>query len=337
MTEEGRLVRSRMQTTLSAVVSAAACRGLYLEHRSPDLCLEIESQITRIQTTMSKYEYWTGQITTSTHSSHSQGGTVGARMIDRSLSEVPSRVQLRYMKVNFLCYTDIFFIDWYPVEELLHPARPASRASTARDSTSQCTITEDPRSPRSLSRHSSDRRPMGPRSPSPLPPPRSPRPTSPPLPEIPSIDDELAAEISDIVQPTPTKSGIPRSKRQIFHPVNNIDSTPKPHTNGMARASSSVEPLSIKKKTSVRNAIDLTDTPVTGRKSGRNSLSRTPARSVTSSPRRVSPQIRLGKVAGPSISSPHMVHDLDKIVSLARTTKEDVSVTCFRPCFKSLP
>ncbi|KAJ3859197.1 hypothetical protein EV359DRAFT_51220 [Lentinula novae-zelandiae] len=212
----------------------------------------------------------------------------------------------------------------YEVEELLHPARPASRASTARDSTSQCTITEDPRSPRSLSRHSSDRRPMGPRSPSPLPPPRSPRPTSPPLPEIPSIDDELAVEISDIVQPTPTKSGIPRSKRQIFHPVNNIDSTPKPHTNGMARASSSVEPLSIKKKTSVRNAIDLTDTPVTGRKSGRNSLSRTPARSVTSSPRRVSPQIRLGKVAGPSISSPHMVHDLDKIVSLARTTKEDV-------------
>ncbi|KAF8826901.1 hypothetical protein HHX47_DHR5000592 [Lentinula edodes] len=220
-------------------------------------------------------------------------------------------------------YEDIFFIDWYPVEEFPHPARPASRASTARDSTSQCTITEDPRSPRSLSRHSSDRRPMGPRSPSPLPPPRSPRPLSPPLPELPSIDDELAAEISDIVQPTPTKSGIPRSKRQIFHPVNNIDSTPKPHMNGMARASSSVEPLSIKKKTSVRNAIDSTDTPVTGRKSGRNSLSRTPARTVTSSPRRVSPQIRLGKVAGPSVSSPHMVHDLDKIVSLARTTKED--------------
>ncbi|KAJ4478292.1 hypothetical protein J3R30DRAFT_2885247 [Lentinula aciculospora] len=209
-------------------------------------------------------------------------------------------------------------------EEFPHPARPVSRASTARDSTSQCTITDDPRSPRSLSRHSSDRRPMGPRSPSPLPPSRSPRPPSPPLPELPSMDIELAAEMTDIVQPTPTKSGIPRSKRQIFHPMNNIDSTPKPYTNGMIRASSSVEPLSIKKKTSVRNAPDLTDTPVSSRKSGHNSLSRTPARTVTSSPRRVSPQIRLGKVAGPSVSSPHISNDLDKIVSLARTTKEDV-------------
>ncbi|KAJ3989615.1 hypothetical protein F5890DRAFT_1400587 [Lentinula detonsa] len=208
-------------------------------------------------------------------------------------------------------------------EEFSNPTRPASRASTARDSTSQFTITDDPRSPRSLSRHSSDRRPMGPRSPSPLPPPKSPRPRSPPLPEPPLMNDELTAEISDIVQPTPSKSGIPRSKRQIFQPIN-TESTPKPHTNGMPRASSSVEPLSIKKKTSVRSAIDSTDTPVASRKSGRNSLSRTPARTVTASPRRVSPQIRLGKVAGPSVSSPHIVNDLDKIVSLARTTKEDV-------------
>ncbi|KAJ3842136.1 hypothetical protein F5878DRAFT_419987 [Lentinula raphanica] len=208
-------------------------------------------------------------------------------------------------------------------EDYPYNGRPPSRASTARDSNSQCTITEDPRSPRSLSRHSSDRRPMGPRSPSPLPPPKSPRPPSPPLPEPPSIEDEITAEIDEIVQPTPTKSGIPRSKRQIFQPMNG-ESTPKPYTNGMARASSSVEPLSIKKKTSVRSTSDFPDTPVTGRKSGRTSLSRTPARTVTASPRRVSPQIRFGKVAGPSVSSPHIVNDLDKIISIARTTKEDV-------------
>ncbi|KAE9410179.1 hypothetical protein BT96DRAFT_969851 [Gymnopus androsaceus JB14] len=207
-------------------------------------------------------------------------------------------------------------------EEPLPPARPSSRASTARDSSSQCTVTEDPRSPRALSQNSSDRRPMGPRSPSPLPPSKSPRPASPPLPELPSMDDELADQLTNIVQPTPTR--LPRSKRQIFQPVNNIDSTPKSHTNGMARPSSFVEPLSIKKKTSVRSTTDSGDTPVNVRRSGRTSLSRTPAKIAASSPRRVSPQIRLGKVPGPSVSSPHMVSDLDKIVTLARTTKEDI-------------
>ncbi|KIK67960.1 hypothetical protein GYMLUDRAFT_36761 [Collybiopsis luxurians FD-317 M1] len=207
-------------------------------------------------------------------------------------------------------------------EEPFHPARPPSRASTAKGS--EHTITEDPRSPRSLSRNASDRRPMGPRSPSPLPPPKSPRPVSPALPELPSMDDDLVAEISSIVQPTPNRSGIPRSKRQIFHPVDNIDSTPKP--NGVTRPSSSVEPLSIKKKTSVRSVPGSTDTPTrtSARKSGRNSLTRMPGKPAVSSPRRVSPQIRLGKVLGPSISSPHILSDLDKIVTLAQTTKEDL-------------
>lgn len=210
-------------------------------------------------------------------------------------------------------------------EEPLHPARPSSRASTAtaRDSSSQCTVTEDPRSPRSLSQTSSDRRPMGPRSPSPLPPSKSP-----PLPDLPSMDDELADQLTSIVQPTPTRSGIPRSKRQIFQSVNNVDSTPKPHVNGTTRPPSFVEPLSIKKKTSVRTAPDSSETPVHVRKGGRNSLTRTPGKMVASSPRRVSPQIRLGKVLS-SVSSPHMVSDLDKIISLARTTKEDVSLFFF--------
>lgn len=183
---------------------------------------------------------------------------------------------------------------------------------------------EDPRSPRSLSQNPSDRRPMGPRSPSPLPPSKSP-----PLPDLPSMDDELADQLSSIVQPTP-RSGIPRSKRQIFQPVN-VDSTPKPHVNGTTRPPSFVEPLSIKKKTSVRTAPDSSETPVNVRKGGRNSLTRTPGKMVASSPRRVSPQIRLGKVLGSSVSSPHMVSDLDKIISLARTTKEDVSPYFFPP------
>ncbi|KAF5390648.1 hypothetical protein D9757_002643 [Collybiopsis confluens] len=196
-------------------------------------------------------------------------------------------------------------------EELPHSTRPPSRASTAKES--EHTITEDPRSPRTLSRNTSERRPRGPRSPSPLP--KSPRPASPPLPELPSMDDDLVAEISGIVQP------IPRSKRQIFSPINNIESITK--LNSVTRTSSSIEPLSIKKKTSVRSVPDPTDTPsrTPARRSGRNSLTRTVAKP---SPRKVSPQIRLGKVASPAVSSPQILSELDKIITTARTTKEDM-------------
>ncbi|THV08384.1 hypothetical protein K435DRAFT_641062 [Dendrothele bispora CBS 962.96] len=206
--------------------------------------------------------------------------------------------------------------------------RPASRASTARDSTSQCTITPgDVRSPsprpRSLSRNPSDRRPLGPRSPSPLPPSRSPRPPS--TIDLPPMDttDDLVAEISNIVQPSTESSarptGIPRSKRQPLHPTGNQATSragPSSVTNPV------VEPLSIKKKTSIRSSYDVASpTPV--RKSGRNSLSRTPGHKVITS-RRVSPQIRSTRSTASPVPSPQISSDLDKVVQLAWATKEDI-------------
>ncbi|KAF5358949.1 hypothetical protein D9758_004743 [Tetrapyrgos nigripes] len=215
-----------------------------------------------------------------------------------------------------------------PIYEEENPfsLRPPSRAS---NSTSQCTIRADARSPsprpRSLSRDPLERRPLGPRSPSPLPPSRSPRPPSPV--ELPSMDasDELTAEISSIVspsiQPSRPSTGIPRSKRQPLHPTGN-QATPRAGPSGVT--SPVVEPLSIKKKTSLRDQT-VTSTPV--RKSGRNSLSRTPGNKVMSH-RRVSPQVRAGKSLASSAStsgSPSRVAgDLDKVVRLVQTTKEDI-------------
>ncbi|KAI0751111.1 hypothetical protein C8Q80DRAFT_1155611 [Daedaleopsis nitida] len=118
---------------------------------------------------------------------------------------------------------------------------------------------------RSLSRNSSDRsdrRPMGPRSPSPLPiasPPTTPV-------RLPSLDTEAEMETTLVNVPFPVtparqvyrKTPIPRSKRQPFEPTSvlNTDTTPKassePSSAGPAKPPSIVEPLSIKKRSSVR-------------------------------------------------------------------------------------
>jgi hypothetical protein len=119
--------------------------------------------------------------------------------------------------------------------------------------------------------------------------------------------------------PTP----IPRSKRQPFYPTGNRDNTPKP-VNGSAPPSS-VEPLSIKKKTSVRATMTTTSTgsPTPARKAyTRNSpLSRTSARIV--SPKRTSPQVRSTRMMQSTHHSPKH-ESTERIMQLAQTTKEDV-------------
>jgi len=205
------------------------------------------------------------------------------------------------------------------------PSRPHSRATS---------VTSDGRHSRSTSVHSSDRRPLGPRSPSPLPP----RPPS--IVHdlaLPSVDLELALDsaITDLtnIPVTPTRkssaSSIPRSKRQPFEPTGNTDATPKavPLASGIPRP---VEPLAIKKKTSVRSS------PGQGRKpSVRNSpLSKPVGKGM--SPKRASP--RVSKIAQPvrpnpvpATPLPAVVEqafkndDLDKLIKLAESTKLDVS------------
>jgi len=205
------------------------------------------------------------------------------------------------------------------------PSRPHSRATS---------VTSDGRHSRSTSVHSSDRRPLGPRSPSPLPP-RTPF-IVPDL-ALPSTDLELALDSAIIdltnIPVTPTRkssaSSIPRSKRQPFEPTGNTDATPKAilPASGIPR---SVEPLAIKKKTSVRSS------PGQGRKSSvRNSpLSKPVGKGV--SPKRASP--RVSKIAQPARTNPVPAtplpavverafknDDLDKLIKLAESTKLDVS------------
>ncbi|KAF8897687.1 hypothetical protein BD779DRAFT_1608223 [Infundibulicybe gibba] len=204
-------------------------------------------------------------------------------------------------------------------EALPHPVRPESRASRE----TYRSITPQPRPDSPLSRHSMERRPMGPRCPSPIPPPKSPqlRPTTSLLPYLDDTPDE---ELITPPRPSamPPRQGIPtaipRSKRQPLFPTNNTDHTPKP-TSSVPQTPGAVEPLSIKKKTSVRTTVG---SPTPARKSYvRNSpLSRTSARIV--SPRRVSPQIRNGRGA----TSAHLSKDdrIERMIQQVQSAKEDI-------------
>ena len=176
---------------------------------------------------------------------------------------------------------------------------------------------------RSTSQHSSERRPMGPRAPSPLPP-KSPL----LLPsEMPDIDMALDKTLVNVTQPsTPFKSeSVPphqRSNRLPLLPTGNTDNTPKHAANGAMP--SNIEPLSIKKKTSIRSTAT-TGSPTPARKTfTRNSpLSRASSRIV--SPRRVSPQVRSVRTGGSTCRS-GMSAEVERIVQVAQATKEDVCV-----------
>ncbi|CAA7260055.1 unnamed protein product [Cyclocybe aegerita] len=224
-------------------------------------------------------------------------------------------------------------------EEPPDPVRPSSRMS--KDISMQRSLTpgqEDsskptdspPRASRSLEQPSWDRRPTGPRSPSPLPL-KSPRSRRPDV-DLPSMDDELAMEsrtsqpLSSSLPPTShinPASAIPRSMRQPFYPTGNLDSTPKPSTmNSSVSSATPVEPLSIKKKTSVRTSGLPPGSPTPARRSHmKNSpLSRSLNRVV--SPRKVSPQIRKHKAT--SSSGAFGAEIFEEVQHLCVSTKEDI-------------
>lgn len=214
-----------------------------------------------------------------------------------------------------------------PAEETIYeddpprPLRPTSRASTAasqRSTTPRPTSTSPGRGTGIGRPHSR----FGPRSISPLPP-KSPTSTAP---DLPSMDDELALEARialdahiDSFQDDSSfteddaPSPLPRSRRQPFVATGTLDTTPRQSSS----TTGSVEPLSIKKKPSTRSS-----TYTSSRKSYTriSPLSKSTARIV--SPRRVSPQVRITRVA-PASHSAQFDH-ADELLRISLSTKDDI-------------
>lgn len=207
---------------------------------------------------------------------------------------------------------------------------PQPRSTTPGD----LSESDSPRESRSTSRHVSDRRPIGPRSPSPLPP------STPIISTMPSVlSEELDISFERTLinmshQPTTPHhdrlvSPIPRSKRQPFEPTGNTDLTPRAFGfdhDEIANPPGVVEPLSIKKKSSVRE----NGSPTQGRRTyalNRNSPLMK-ARDNPNSSKRVSSLTKTSRIPVPT----HLVNDarvvqemnLDKLISLSESTKEDV-------------
>ncbi|KZS91196.1 hypothetical protein SISNIDRAFT_456791 [Sistotremastrum niveocremeum HHB9708] len=227
--------------------------------------------------------------------------------------------------------------------------RPLSRASRATDDsdktvrpTSAIPTPANGRS-RSSSRHSGDRKPMGPRPPSPLPP-RSPTLSAAEPPNlldaaILNFGQELSLPVTPKNKPQiDNGSSAVKGRRLPFEPLENsqVDVTPKapPQSDvGSSKAPHSVEPLSIKKKTSVR---DSTTPSVARRTSTRArvspSLSRTTPRASRSAPSHLTetqeadePQV--GKTSrkrtAPSEESDTEI-PLTHALGLIRKTKDDL-------------
>ncbi|KAJ3506741.1 hypothetical protein NLJ89_g6700 [Agrocybe chaxingu] len=211
-----------------------------------------------------------------------------------------------------------------PVEATIYEEEPPDPEDSSKP------LASPPRASSSLEQPSWDRRPTGPRSPSPLPPksPRSRRSDA----DLPSMDDDLAMEsrpdqpLSSSLPPTShviPASAIPRSMRQPFFPTGNPDSTPKPSTmNSSLSSVTPVEPLSIKKKTSVRSSGLPPGSPTPARRSHmkNSSLSRSLNRVV--SPRKVSPQMKKHKTT-PS-SGAFGTEIFEEVQHLCVSTKEDI-------------
>jgi len=201
--------------------------------------------------------------------------------------------------------------------------RPASRASrdTIIHRTNAPYPDSPPRTSRSLSIHSAERRPLGPRSPSPLPP-KSPQPFQTHV-ELPSMDDVLTMDqLRHPPLPTHQASNIPRSTRQSFFPSGTVEATPKGIPSAPVVPSTPIEPLIIKKKASIRTSTIPAGSPTPARRTHvRNSpLNRTANRVV--SPRRVSPQVKKPRAqpAGSMTSE-----DFEHMRQLNLSMKEDVS------------
>ncbi|KAG2013296.1 signal transducer [Coprinopsis cinerea AmutBmut pab1-1] len=226
-------------------------------------------------------------------------------------------------------------------EEPPQSVRPASRASgdTRRSTTprpasptkrSDSPALSDRDGSRPVSRLS-DRRPFGPRSVSPMPSSmKSPSAASPA--ELPGADKGYVSESDDEVfkmditkTPFQRPSGIPRSRRQPLQPsTENIDATPKPLSNPSSLVTSSVEPLSIKKKTSVRgtsSSLPLSPTPARKIYAKGSPLNR-PVR--TSSPRKVSPSLQVKRSRAPGSHLPIKCELVEDLVRVAVGTKNDI-------------
>lgn len=185
---------------------------------------------------------------------------------------------------------------------------------------------ESPGPFRSTSQHSSDRRPMGPRAPSPLP--KSPLLLPSEIPEF-DLPQEILMDVDQHSTPprpgdlaTPYRTG----NRLPFLPTGNTNGAPH-SANGAS--TSRIEPLSIKKKTSIRS--NAPGSPMPARKMFTRTSPMSRGRIV--SPRRVSPQVRTVRTNVHSSSKPV---DLDRILYLAETTKEDVGTIYSHPIFMCL-
>ena len=184
-------------------------------------------------------------------------------------------------------------------------------------SPSSGTLTEVNERPESTApRKASGNRPLGPRSPSPLPP--SPRAS--PGPDFETLDSALETTLHNLNRPpvTPPKSvsPLPRSRRQPFEPTGNTEAAPRVNSHSVQKTPGAIEPLSIKKKNSLRNSA--------GESPGRKAHLRTPPsiRGRVVSPRRVSPIVRQKKTA--TSSGSHEGVDLPKLIRLVESLKDEV-------------
>jgi protein ECT2 len=171
----------------------------------------------------------------------------------------------------------------------------------------------------------SSKRPFGPRCPSPSP---SRSPSRPEVNEMSSLAEDRSSEPPlPFTTQTPTTtprremetSPLPRSKRQPFVPAGNTETTPKP-SSANNPPMNSVEPLSIKKKSSVRSSLPVTTSPARKSNTGQSPLSRS---SVRVSPKRSSSQTKTSR-SKPTTQVSAVVVNAERVLHLAQTTKEDV-------------
>ncbi|KDQ64245.1 hypothetical protein JAAARDRAFT_27871 [Jaapia argillacea MUCL 33604] len=207
-------------------------------------------------------------------------------------------------------------------EEPPRSLRPSSRASRVsnRDTCSQRSTTpraespsprtlSPPRHSRSVSQHSAERRPIGPRIPSP---PSSLR----PIPRSPRMDVlSLATPIRSEV-----RSPIPSNRRTPFDPP---DATPKPLVNAVPQTP--IEPLSIKKKTSVRSPIGGSPSSVRRNRSRMSPLNKSSS-TKPASPRRFSPRHRPSTKSSPRATTGVTQDNGDSLVRLEEATREELGL-----------
>ena len=180
-----------------------------------------------------------------------------------------------------------------------------------------------------IERSTAEIRRFGPRSPSPLP--TSPAPSRPRELSEEEVESDLEDDTFEFVESSTgglqysTPEPFPRSKRQPFMSTSLDVATPSTPI-----SVNNIEPLSIKKKSSIRSGHNVYTSP---RKSFRrmSPLSKPGARII--SPRKTSLEAKLNR-ASQSLAT---TEKLDRILQLVSTTKEDVRYGYSLDLFNSLP